>query len=132
MTSYITAKLRPAKAKPQSEADLQRAVFAWMKSHGIFAWRMPVGPVVQRQVVRGAMQTHWKKSPLKGFPDIAGVLRRGRPGVLFVLELKSKRGECTPEQVSWMVDLQAAGAAGAVVRSLDDLYRVMREWGEVA
>lgn len=116
---------------PPKEADLQRAVFDWLKIRGILAWRMPIGPVIHRTVKNGRTTEHWKKSPLKGFPDIAGVLRRRRRGVLFVLELKAGKRELTPEQVAWMVDLQASGAAGAVIRSIADLDRAMRDWGEI-
>lgn len=112
----------------EREADLLAAVFDWLKIRGIFAWRMPIGPVMRGG---GKTKIQYSKSPIKGFPDIAGVLRRRDRGRLFVLELKTSKGELTPEQVKWLIDLQAAGAAGAVVRSIDDLYRAMREWGEV-
>lgn len=118
------------KACPK-EADLQRAVLAWLKVRGIFAWRMPIGPVLHREVRGGAMITHWKKSPLKGFPDVAGVLQRRRKGSLFALELKTAKRKLTPEQVMWMVNLQAAGAAVATIRSVADLELAMRDWGEV-
>lgn len=109
------------------ESDLQRAVFDWLEVRRIFAWRMPIGPVMRGK----PGEARFSKSPIKGFPDIAGVLRRRRKGVLFVLELKVGKRKVTPEQVAWMVDLQAAGAACAVVRSIEDLYQAMREWGEV-
>lgn len=112
----------------QSEADLQVAVFDWLKARRIFAWRMPISPVMRGG---GKRKVSFSKSPIKGFPDIAGVLQRQRRGVLFTIELKTEKGEITPEQVAWMVDLQAAGAACAVVRSIADLERAMREWGEI-
>lgn len=117
---------RPRKS-PGSEGSLQTAVFQWLKLHRIFAWRMPIGPVIRGS--KGAQV--WTKSPIKGFPDIAGVLRRSQPGVLFTIELKSSRGKLEPDQVAWMVDLQAAGARCAVVRSIAELEAVMADWGEV-
>lgn len=126
-------KLKPQKRRDlMTEADLTRLVFDWLKLRSIFAWRMPIGPVIHRQVRGGRTNEHWKKSPLRGFPDIAGVLRRAHPGRLFAIELKREGGKVTPEQVAWITDLQAAGAACAVVRSLEELERAMREWGEIA
>lgn len=114
-----------------SEAELTRAVFAWLQAHRILAWRMPVGPVVHRKVIGGRLKEFWKKSPLKGFPDIAGVLQRKRRGTLFTLELKSASGSISPEQKMWMKDLSDAGSACAVIRSIDDLRTAMETWGEI-
>ena len=113
------------------ESNLQRAVFQWLELHRIFAWRMPIGPVVHRKNTKHGLQEFWKKSPLKGFPDIAGVLRKKYPGVLFTLELKSSQGRLMEEQVHWMTDLQAAGARCALIRSIEDLESVMVRWGEI-
>lgn len=116
----------------KKEANLQRAAFQWLQLHRIFAWRMPVGPVIHRRKSKsGFINEHWKKSPLKGFPDIAGVLRKKHPGVLFVWELKSDTGELSPEQVQWLTDLQAAGVKCAVIRSVDDMIAAMVRWGEI-
>jgi hypothetical protein len=64
-------------------------------------------------------------------PDIMGILSRRHNGRAFFLELKTSEGRLSPEQTQWLVDLQSAGAACAVIRSMDDLARVMAEWGEV-
>lgn len=112
-----------------SEGELQKAAFEWLKIHRVFAWRMPIGPVVRGG---GKVPLRYSKSPIKGFPDIAGVLRRAHPGVLFAIELKVGDGKLTPEQVAWIVDLQAADAKCAVVRSIAELEAVMAEWGEVS
>ena len=112
----------------KKEAELQVAVLQFLKARGIEHWRVPVGPVMRGG---GKSQVRFSPSPIKGHPDIAGVLKRKTPGRYFVLELKRPKGKVTPEQVEWLVRLQLAGAACALIRSLDDLFRVMREWGEI-
>lgn len=114
-----------------SEADLSRAVFDWLKVKRIFGWRMPVGPVVHRKMIRGVLREFWKKSPLKGFPDVAGVLKEPHRGVLFVLELKSKTGRVEPDQTAWLNDLSAAGVKTAVIRSIAELEAVFRDWQQI-
>lgn len=114
-----------------SEAELLVMVKTWLKMHHIFWWRMPIGPVLHRRVQRGQMKTMWKKSPLKGFPDIAGVLQGDLKGVLFVLELKSKKGNMRKEQIDWLTALTKAGACYALVRSIGDLERAFEQWGEI-
>lgn len=109
------------------ESELQRACLDWLKAHKITAWRMPIGPVKHS---RGGRDV-WSKSPLKGFPDIAGVLKVKTPGRFFVIELKSAKGTLRQEQKAWILKLQAAGAAVAVVRSIEELEEKMREWGEI-
>lgn len=109
------------------ESTLQTAVLKWLAAHNIFHWRMPIGPVIhsigQKQI--------WKKSPIKGFPDIAGVLKGKNRGRFFVIELKTKTNTLEPEQKKWIYNLQMAGCACAVVRSLEELEQKMIEWGEI-
>lgn len=89
---------------------------------------MPIGPVVHTV---GKKQI-WKKNPLKGFPDIAGVLSSDEHfGKLFVLEIKTDKGKLKPEQKQWLIDLSENGVACAVIRSVDDVVEVMIDWGEV-
>lgn len=127
MFKFLQQQQGKAPRGRERESELQKQVFDWLKARGIFAWRMPIGPVMRGK----PGQAVYSKSPIKGFPDIAGVLQKRYRGRLFVLELKVEKREMTPEQVAWMVDLQAAGAAGALIRSLEDLERVMRLWGEI-
>ena len=115
----------------QSEADLQRDILAWLTIHRIMHWRMPVGAVMHRKKLKGQIREFYKPSPLKGFPDIAGVLSKQHPGTFFVLELKSQKGKLTPEQKIWIAQLSQAGAKTAVIRSLDDIIENMTRWGEI-
>lgn len=111
-----------------SEADLQRAVMAWLTKRCIKHWRMPLGAIMHQ--VNGNMI--WKKNPLKGFPDIAGVLKRRDKGRFFAIELKTAKGRLSPEQTYWQMALAETGAAVAVIRSIEDLEAFFDEHGELA
>jgi len=119
------------KARRREEGELSTQVLAFFKAHNIFAWRMPVGPVIHRRGKGENVKEFWKKNPLKGFPDWAGVLRRKHRGVLFVIELKSSTGGLEPEQMSWLLDLQGSGVACAVCRSIEEVEAALRAWGEI-
>ena len=106
----------------QRESDLQSAAMRFLKSYGILHWRMPVGPVVHRFGKGSSVKEIWKKNPLKGFPDVAGVFTKKYPGRFFVLEFKTEKGRLTPEQEAWIDNLARAGCACGVVRKIDDLY----------
>ena len=113
------------------EAELQALVLAFLRARDIVHWRVPVGPVVHRLGIKGRVKEVWKKNPLKGFPDIAGVLTRQQKGRMFAVELKRANGRTSPEQISWITLLHDSGAAVALVRSFDELVEVMRGWGEI-
>ncbi len=62
---------------------------------------------------------------MKGWPDIQIV----HDGHLFLVELKSAKGRLSPNQKLVHAALIAAGCKVAVVRSLDELDAVLRDWG---
>lgn len=107
------------------EAELQRAILAWLRKQGIECWRMPLGPVLQGGGRR------WAENPLKGFPDIAGVLQREQRGRFWALELKSATGRLSPEQSAWILRLKYSGAAVTVVKSLAEVEHFFRELNEI-
>jgi len=116
-----TKPLRP------KERDIMRVILEWLKIRQIEHWRVPVGPVIHQ--FRGQM--HWKGSPLKGFPDICGVLQRTHKGVMFAIEVKAAKGRLRQEQGEWLTRLQRAGCAVIVARSVADVETLMRNWGEI-
>ena len=59
-----------------------------------------------------------KCSPIKGFPDIAGVLPSGK---FFAIELKTDKGRLSIEQVDWITKLNFSGAIAVVLRSKDEI-----------
>lgn len=107
------------------EADLQRAIMAWLKRQGIEHWRMPLGPVLHGGGRR------WGENPIKGFPDLAGILKREHHGRFWALELKSATGRLSPEQSAWILRLKYAGAAVTVVKSMGEVEHFFRGLGEI-
>lgn len=59
-------------------------------------------------------QIIFKKNPMKGFPDLAGVCK---DGVLWALELKSSKGRLSPEQTDWLQKLSKSGAIVGVAKT---------------
>lgn len=59
-----------------------------------------------------------KCSPIKGFPDIAGVLPSGK---FFAIELKTDKGRLSPEQVEWITKLNLTGGIAIVLRSKEEI-----------
>jgi hypothetical protein len=115
----------------KSEAELSRDVLAYFKFYRIFAWRMPISPVIHRKGSGVDVKTFWKKNPIKGFPDYCGILRRKHKGVLFAIEAKSKTGTPRKEQLEWISSIQLAGGKAAIIYSIAELHSLMIQWGEV-
>jgi hypothetical protein len=59
-----------------------------------------------------------KKSPIKGFPDIAGIFPNGK---FFAIELKTPKGRLSPEQVEWISKLNMSGAMALVLRTRQEI-----------
>jgi hypothetical protein len=100
------------------ESELLGQVKDWLVGHGYTWWRMPIGPVLHK----GGSQ--WAKNPLKGFPDVAGILKC-RPGVLWACELKTRSGRLLPEQLAWHATLDNAGAGIFLARSVEQFSEAL-------
>jgi hypothetical protein len=105
------------------EAEFQRNVLAFLRKNEIEHWRMPIGPVLKKG-------GSWAHNPLKGFPDIMGLLKT-QNGRAWALELKTPTGRLSPEQAGWLVRLKDAGAAVAVVTNMVELQKFFRSLGEL-
>lgn len=87
-----------------SETDIKRAIMDYLEleaSRGkLHFWPVHLGPVK----VGGAR----KRNPMRGHPDIAGVLVP--TGRYFGIEVKKPNERFTQEQMDWALKLQKAGA----------------------
>lgn len=97
-----------------SEADLLSFALKYLTMNKIVHWRMPLGAV---------MRTIGKKiihcpSPVKGMPDICGILPSGR---FFGIELKSLKGKMSPEQLQWNHKINNANGLAVVIKTEDEL-----------
>lgn len=93
------------------ETEIQRQILDWLTSRRIWHRRLSIGAVK----VKGAR----RKNPLKGFPDIFGILPDGL-GRMFVIEVKTKSGRLKEEQLQCRAELEAKGVVYILARSLDD------------
>jgi hypothetical protein len=96
------------------ESELLSYALICLKQSGLVSWRVPNGPVTHS--VNG--NTVRKKSPIKGFPDLAGVLPNGK---FFAIELKTDKGRLSPEQLDWITKLNMSGAMAVVLRSKEEI-----------
>jgi hypothetical protein len=103
------------------ESELLSFALTCLKQSGLVYWRVPNGPVVHSI---GNKQIR-KKSPIKGFPDIAGVFPNGK---FFAIELKTDKGRLSAEQVEWITKLNMSGGMALVLRTKDEI----REFIEAA
>lgn len=94
-----------------AESDIQRDILSWLTRHGVFHWRVALGPIKHAGVGRRA-------NPMSGHPDIAGILPGGR---YFAVEVKTTEGRISPLQKSWLDRLNAGGAMAFVVRNADEI-----------
>lgn len=103
------------------ESELLSYALTCLKQSGLVYWRVPNGPVMHS--INGKMIR--KCSPVKGFPDLAGVFPNGK---FFAIELKTDKGRLSPEQAEWITKLNLSGAMAIVLRSKDEI----REFIEAA
>lgn len=96
------------------ESELLSFALTCLKQSGLVYWRVPNGPVMHSI---GTKQIR-KKSPIKGFPDIAGVMPNGK---FFAIELKTDKGRLSPEQTEWITKLNMSGAMAIVLRTKDEI-----------
>ena len=96
------------------ESDLLSYALSCLKQSGLVYWRVPNGPVMHS--IGGKMIR--KCSPVKGFPDIAGVFPSGK---FFAIELKTDKGRLSTEQTGWITKLNMSGAMAIVLRSKEEI-----------
>lgn len=68
----------------------------------------------------------YRHSPIRGFPDLAGVRS---DGVFWACELKSDKGKLSEDQKDWIAKLSNAGAITRVVRTPEEMEAFIIELG---
>jgi hypothetical protein len=101
------------------EQEIQRAILDFLDARGVTHWRCNLGGVRNRGSGSG-----WRANPMKGFPDIAGIMPGG-DGRLFGIEVKTPATavRLSDEQRVWRAKLLAAGAVHLVATSVEDVRR---------
>jgi Holliday junction resolvase len=94
----------PARRVVKTEAQIKREIRAYLQEIG--AWAFPV-----QSLGYG----------VRGIPDIVGCIH----GQLFALEVKTETGQPTKFQLAQIEDCRRAGGYAAVVRSVEDVRRLL-------
>lgn len=106
----------------QTEQDIQREVMDYLERNDILFWRIALG---------GRKGGFGNKHPMRGFPDIAGIIPRGKyRGTMFALEIKTPIGRASDEQEKWICDLRTAGAKATIVTSVERVAELMEKFWE--
>lgn len=93
------------------ESQIQKEVLAFLKWSRLVHWRQNLGGIQQNV----AGNVIFKKNPLAGFPDIAGLCPNGR---LWAMEIKRRGERPTEKQEAWHRDLAASNALVFVIHSV--------------
>lgn len=105
------------------EREILAACLHWLQLAGYCHWRMPIGPVMRGG---GSQAKRFSKSPIAGFPDICGILKK-RAGILFAVELKASYGILKNHQEEWIAKINKAGGSAFVARSLEEMIQKLKE-----
>lgn len=96
------------------ESDLLAFTLQSLQLAGIVHWRVNNAPGLFN---RGG-KVMFKKSPLKGFPDVGGIMPNGR---FFAIELKVPKGKLSPEQEKWITQINHTGGMAVVLRDPESI-----------
>lgn len=112
-------KVREAR-KPSgepTEAQIQKAIMRYLRRHPKIA---TVARYNSGTFYEGGR--YIRANTQRGQSDIQGMLKGG---VVICLEVKSATGRATPEQLAYLETIRANGGIGEVVRSVDDVIRIL-------
>ena len=107
---------RKASGEP-TEAQILKAIMQYLRRHPKVATVARYNSGTFREGNRFI-----RANTQRGQSDIQGMLKGGR---VFCLEAKSRTGRATPEQLKYLQTIRSAGGIGAVVRSVDDVIRIL-------
>lgn len=104
-----------------SEREIQNSILSYLKLKGIFCW--PVNSVGLFDPTKKIFRTPGKHF-LKGVSDILGCLKGGR---ILAIEVKTKQGRPTPEQLAFIDLVNQMGGIAFIARSIDDVEVKLKE-----
>jgi hypothetical protein len=110
--------------RAQSEAEIQRAVFAHFRARsapGIFAFH-PANGGYRRPIEAKILQGLGVRA---GVPDIIAI----KDGRCYALELKREGGRPSEAQLACLAAMERAGAFTAIAEGLDRALACLEAWG---
>jgi hypothetical protein len=99
-----------------TEADLLRFATDSLKRSGLLYWRVSNGPSLYSK----NNKTHFRRSPIAGFPDLAGLTPDGQ---FWALELKTAKGRVSPDQERWIENIKKSKGIAEVARNPSDVLK---------
>lgn len=110
------------KTKVIPEKAIENQILRWLSISGIFAWKnQSVGiydPI--KKIYRRSNNPYH----IKGVSDILGILPDGR---FLAIEVKSKTGKPSPEQVRFIKTINESGGLAFVAKSLEDAQEEIKK-----
>lgn len=104
------------------EKAIENGILRWLSLNGIFAWKnQSVGifdPV--KKIYRKSNNPYH----IKGVSDIIGILSDGR---FLAIEVKSKTGKPSPEQINFIKQINDSGGKAFIARSLEDVQEELHK-----
>lgn len=104
------------------ESELLSFSIDALKYSGLVWFRVPVGGVAHSI----GSKIIYKKSPLKGFSDLAIITKSG---VLSTLELKSDKGKLSEDQKDWIKRLAETNCNTCVAKTREDVLLYIHRLG---
>jgi hypothetical protein len=110
--------------KQKPERLIEQEILIWLRSLGIFCFKNITGGFFDARIGRFRKQT----SPfaINGTSDILGLMRDGK---FLAIECKAKYGKPTPEQIKFLMMVNASGGIGFIARSLEDVKENLKKYG---
>lgn len=98
------------------ERVIELEILHWLKNQGIFAWKCTSNGFFDTK--RKCFRKQVNPFAINGQTDIMGVLANGR---ILCIEVKSKRGKVSDEQLFFINRINEKGGLAFVARSLDQV-----------
>lgn len=99
-----------------TEATLLRFTINALKASGLLWWRVSNGASLYSK----GKKTFFRKSPIAGFPDLAGLTPDGQ---FWAMELKTAKGTVRPDQERWIKNIKKSNGIAEVIRSPSDALK---------
>lgn len=97
------------------EGEVKKMFIELLERHRLFYWVNPIGPILKN----GGRA----KNPNKGMPDISVI--QNHTGKHIFVELKSKVGKLSPDQIKWMERSTEKNVPTFIVRDIVDAMKVI-------
>lgn len=106
------------------ESQIQHAIVGWLNAVLPKQYRVYANANASRRTTTGRA-ANAVPGLRKGIPDIT---IRGPGGVSYDIEIKSSKGQLTPEQSEWGTWVVTGGGWWACVHSVDEVRIVLKSW----